>query len=66
MEGDDITAMMDEVSEAHFYLKTARNVVANYREFCKRVHKFAGWGTAEVCKSVYVVHSRSVDGCSLC
>ena len=49
VEGSDIAAMMDEVSEAHFYLTTARNVVGNYREFCKRVRTFVGLGTAKVC-----------------
>ena len=36
-EGTDITAMLDELAEAQFYLQTARDIVGKYKEFCKRV-----------------------------
>ncbi len=37
MEGDDITAMLEELVESNFYLQSARDIVSNYRVFCKRV-----------------------------
>ena len=39
VQGDDISAMMDEICKAHFYLQTARSVVEEYRQFCRKVRK---------------------------
>ena len=39
VQGDDISTMMDEICKAHFYLETARSVVEEYRQFCRRVRK---------------------------
>lgn len=39
VEGDDIAAMVEELVESKFYLQNARDIVTNYREFCKRVRR---------------------------
>lgn len=37
VESDDSAALLEELAEAELHLKTARDIMENYREFCKRV-----------------------------
>ena len=38
-DGDDITELMEEIDKAIEYLDTGKEILDNYREFCRRVMK---------------------------